>query len=309
MKKNLALLLALALTLPVSALDTVIRSDGTAQTGRVIGGDASGLRLEISLGAGQATGTVTIRYPQIKEIVLADRETLLASLARVNKNNLPGLAQLWNQRRALLPVTGSLAGAIGLTYSRLLLESDIPAQKNLALTIYSEIEERDPDEILKGKAIEGRLQALIALGRAAEAVEDAKKLAESSADPSTLIQAKFILAEAAFSELLQLEKDNPRWTEDSLVRPLRNQLYNDALHLYLFATLFHGAEVEPAARSLWRAIEVAQLNQDIPQIRSLALDLQILYPGDPHAAKATALLTTLPKKIITNTDETNENEN
>jgi len=307
--KNLLLAFATAATLllSVQAQDTVIRSDGVPQAGRITGGDATGLRLEVSLGGGTASGSVSIPYGQIKEVVMADREAIENSLGRVTKDSLPALAQLWAQRRPLLTVAGSLAGDIGIAYGQLLLEHGTSAQKSAVLGLFTDIEAGDPSEAIQGKATQGRLQALIALGRASEAVEDAKQLAEASDDPATLIQAKYILAEAALSELRQLEKDNPRWTEDLIQRPIRHRLYNEALNLFLFATLFHGAEIEPAARGIWGAIQTAQMNSDTAQIRELAIDLQVLYPSDPHAAKATTLLATLPKKIIPSTDETNEN--
>ncbi len=307
--KKLLVAIFLAFPLVAVAQDTVIRTDGVAQSGRIIGGDATGLKLEVSLGGGAATGTITLRFSQVKEVVMADRETVQNSLGRVTKESIPALAQLWALRRPLLPVAGSLAGDIGLAYGHLLLKVGTQAQQAMALNIFTEIETRETDETLQGKATEGRLQALIALGRAGEAVEDAKKLAQSSEDPSTLIQAKYILAQASLFELRTLEKDNPRWTEDLLVRPVRNRLYNEALNLFLFATLFHGAETEVAARGIWGAIETAQLNKDTAQIRELATDLQVLYPSDPHAVKATTLLTTLPKKTKTKTEDLTEDEN
>ena len=290
----------LALLLPAVSLmaqDTVMRVEGNPVTGKILGSDPNGVRIEVVVIPGQPPATMMIRPAQIKEITFGDTPAMLELLRTATATKLPQLAMLWQQREEMLALKGSLAANIGLVYAQYLLTSTTAGAKASSLKIYEKIVANTTDEFLRSKAAEGRLQALISVGRADEAVEDAKKLAENSDDPTTLIQAKFILAEASFKQLQKLIEDNPKWEEDVNIRPKRNQLYHDTLDLYLYPAMFYGAETEPAARGIWGAVQVCKLGENLPEARELARDLEILYPSTSFAILARAFVATLTPEL------------
>lgn len=146
-------------------------------------------------------------------------------------------------------------------------------------------------------AKEGRLRALVATGRAGEAVREAEQIASMTEDPAVLIEAKYILAEAAGTSLKKLLEDNPRWEEDLNVIPERNRLYHEAVDLFLYPSLFEGSQAEAAARGLWGAVGIYQLTGEAANALECARDITILYPGTKYAAPAKELIASLPTAL------------
>jgi len=57
-------------------------------------------------------------------------------------------------------------------------------------------------------AKQGRLRAMVASGKAKDAVGEAEQLAASTEDPTVLIEAKYLLAETSAASLKKLLEDN-----------------------------------------------------------------------------------------------------
>ena len=110
-----------------------------------------------------------------------------------------------------------------------------------------------------------------------------------------LIEAKYILATAADASLRKLLTDNPRWAEDSHVIPERHRLYNEALDLYLYPSLFAGSESEAAARGLWGAASIYLLAGESQKALECARDIAALYPHTKTASQAADLIASLPE--------------
>jgi hypothetical protein len=188
------------------------------------------------------------------------------------------------------------------------LRTGKPGDAATALAVFSEIEKlswSDDDTTL---ARQGRLRAMVATGDAASAVTEALELAKVSEDPAVLVEAKFILAEAADKQLRKLIEDNPRWEEDVNVVPERARLLNEALDLYLFPYLFFGSETQAATRGLWGAIGVHDFLGDKVLAREAARDLVAIYPGTPQARLASDFLATLPEEITSQDAERDARE-
>jgi len=147
------------------------------------------------------------------------------------------------------------------------------------------------------KAKEGRLRAMVATGRAGEAVREAEEIASATEDPAVLIEAKHILAEAAGASLKKLLEDNPRWEEDLNVIPERNRLYHEAVDLFLYPALFEGSQADAAARGLWGAVGIYQLAGESANALECARDITILYTGTKYAAPAKDFITSLPATL------------
>lgn len=270
-------------------LDTIFFADGNKRPATVLRRTEDSIKLQYpALQEGRAAVTVTEPLGRITQIEFADQidPEKRDELGR----DLGMLAELWQRWAPFLDVPRSPAAEVGLLYAHALLRTGEPEDLGTALGTFAQIEKRSWDEQSQSRGKEGRLLALIQLGKADEAVEEAKQLAIDSEEPKILIQAKLILAAGALQDLRKLLEENPRWYLDPRVRPERERLYHEAVDLYLFPYLFHGSEAEPSARGLWGAIEVYQLAEQPELVQETARDLVTLYPETPHAKEANALL-------------------
>lgn len=282
--------------LPESA-DVVFLKDGSQRVGRLTGQDGDLLRMQVRIMAGQPSATVTIPRAEVERIEFADDPGRDDFLRKAEARDLIQAARYWGAGERFLDITGSPAARVGLRYAELLLASENAATKERALDLYRQIEKTAWSDSDKAAARRGRLRAMIATGRAADAVAEARDLADSAEEPYVLIEAKYILASVATRQLRDLEEANPRWQEDIFVRPERARLFNESLDLLLFAPLFYGSDIEPAARGLWGAVEVYRDAGELIPAMETARDLLALYPGTPQAQNAEKFLATLPDEI------------
>jgi hypothetical protein len=285
------LLFLFAFTAPGSGQDVIHRTNGARQSAKVVGIDERSLKVEVVLVPGQPPGVITMSRAEVTRVDFAEREEEQRLLKAGIAADPAEVAQMWRAKAALLGFPNSNAGAFALLHAQQLLKT--PATAQIAFDLYARIEKEDWNETRRAQAGRGRLTAMIATGRAAEAVEQAKQLATSAEDPATLIEAKFVLGQASAKALRELLAENPRWEEDDKVRPERHRLYHEALDLLLYPYLFFGAEQEPAARGLWAATELYQLVAEPERAEELARDITILYAQTPYAADAKKLLSTL----------------
>jgi tetratricopeptide (TPR) repeat protein len=288
--------------LPETA-DVIFLKDGSRRVGKLAGQDGDMLRIQIRIIPGQPSATVGIPRSEVERIEFADDEERDEFLRRAEVADLLLAARYWGVGERFLEITGSPAARVGLRYAELLLATDNRAIRERALDLYRRIESSAWNENDRAAARRGRLRAMIATGNAAEAVAEARELAEAAEEPFVLIEAKYILASVAARELKDLEESNPRWEEDIFVRPERSRLYNESIDLFLFAPLFFGSDVEPAARGLWGAMEIYLASGDMMPAMETARDLLALYPGTPQAARAEEYLATLPEEIINQDNE------
>ncbi len=212
-------------------VDTLFMNDaaGTRRVGHVVGIDAKSFQLEVPLTVGPAGASARVAVPraQVSRIEFAPNEARDRLIANPTAASTSALNIQWLRWQAFLAVPKSPAGAIANAYATALLATNDPKNAATALDVFSRVEREGWSEADRQTAKQGRLRAMIATGHAADAVNEAKSLAKESEDPTVLIEAKFILAEAAFSSLKKLVEDNPRWTEDVLVRPEHDRLYNE----------------------------------------------------------------------------------
>ena len=273
--------------------DIIYRANGSKQTARVIGLDERQIKLEVTLVAGQPPGTVSVPRGDVVRIDFAESEAETRLLKAGPTADAATVAVMWRAKEPFLAIANSNAGAFGLLMAQQLLKT--ANRGNDALALYERIEKADWNEARRDAAGRGKLVAMIAVGRAAEAVEQAKQLAINAEDPGTLIDAKFVLAQASFKQLRQLQEDNPRWEEDDNVRPERHRLYHETIDYYLYPFLFYGADQVPAARGLAGAMELFVFVKEPAQAAKIARDLTVLYPVTPEAKAAGQFLAAQPK--------------
>jgi hypothetical protein len=298
-----ALAAAPALAQSADVGDTIFMSDaaGTRRVGHVLGVDAQSLKVQMTLPNG-AIATVGVPRMQVSRVEFAPNPARERLLAAPTAANAGALGAEWQKWKAFLAIPKSPAGAIGNAYASALLAAGDAKLAAQALEIFKTVEQGAWSEADEAAARQGRLRALVATGHAADAVTEAEALARESEDPAVLIEAKFILAEAAQQKLRKLVEDNPRWDEDPAVRPEHDALVNDALDLYLHPYLFLGSETEAAARGLWGAVQVYRFVGDGANAVESARDLVALYAGTRYATMATDYLAALAPETLKNQD-------
>lgn len=293
---TLFLFLATSLTM---AADVVFMEDGTRRSGNVLPDKSpTSLILEITLpppanrpDLPPATSRVSIPLDKIRHIEFGREENLEKA---IQSANLPLLEATWEKWRAWLKIPRSPAPQVALALAEARLKAGNPTA---AFSLFQQVEAEAWDLAARELARPGRLRALIAQGRAEEAVAEAAELAKISEDPAVLIEANHIRAQAAEASLRKLLEDNPRWQEDIFVIPERDRLYHLALDLYLSPALFHGEQSAAAARGLWGAIGILKLAGDLEPARELARDILSLYPSQPEARLASEFLAQLPEDV------------
>ena len=162
-----------------------------------------------------------------------------------------------------------------------------------ALELFTLVEEKAWQDSDKARAREGRLRAMTATGKAAKAIEEAKALAAETEDPEILIEANYLLAQAAEKELKDFLKENPRWDIDTSVIDQRHRLYNRVLELYLYPSLFFGTNNEKAARGLWGAIGIYRTSGEERLAIETSRDIHTFYPKTQEAEQARDYLASL----------------
>jgi len=299
MKRLLLLFLAAAVSL--QAQDVLFLKSGETRPGKIAGMDGRLIRLQVPLpslpGAAPAFASVSVPIADVTSIEFARNPETERLLRTASVANLPALAALWAAQQPWLAVPKSRAGRIGSLYANLLLEPRTLAQAALAWQIFHAIETQAWSEEDRMSARQGRLRAMVACGRAQDAVEEARELAHLTENPAVIMEAKFILAEADFASLRQLVAENPRWEEDVHVIPEHARLYHQALDDYLFPALFFGSESQASARGLWGALQVYDSNGEKGKARECARDIAALYPHTEFAMQARDYVAALPEDI------------
>lgn len=303
MKTTLLLLLTAASS--VFAQDVVFMTSGEKRPGRVVGTDGTLLRLEVPLptapgavaSAAPMFASVSLPKADVARIEFAADPVLEALLKDLPVAKVPDLEARWPKLLPWLSMPRSPAGRAGNVLGDGLLRTDDPAQAAKALELFTLIEAEAWDETDRMLARQGRLRAMVATGRAKEAVAEAVELAAVTENPAVLIEAKYILAEADAAALRKLVEENPRWEEDVFVKPERERLYHAALDLYLYPSLFYGSETGPAARGLWGAVKLYEGANAPAAALECARDIVALYPGTKYAALARDWIASQPEEI------------
>lgn len=296
MKHHIGTTLAAVLMLSiVSAQDTIEYLDGNNRTGRLAGADDKVFKLRIPAPvAGQQAAVISINRNEVEKIIFGpdpDLETVINDPV-IGRTAFARL--LWQRLEPFLSVPESPAAKAGLAYGDILLLSADANRHNEALDLFRRIETEAWNEQDRGRALRGRLQALLRLGRVDEASREVEEMAARTEDPELLLETKLLLAETRLAALRALLGENPRWSEDPPVQAERKRLLNETLDLALYPFLFHGTSREQAAKGLWLAREAHLLAGDTDTARDVATDIIVIYPQTRHAGPAREALQEKP---------------
>ena len=296
MKHRVSTAIATVLMLSfVSAQDTVEYVDGNKRTGRLAGADDKVFKLRIPAPvAGQQAAVISINRNEVEKIIFGpdpDLETVIKDPV-IGRTAFARL--LWQRFEPFLSVPESPAAKAGIVYGDILLLSADANRHNEALDLFRRIETEAWNEQDRGRALRGRLQALLRLGRVDEASREAEEMAARTEDPELLLETKLLLAETRLAALRALLEENPRWSEDPPVQAQRKRLLNETLDLALYPFLFHGTSREQAAKGLWLVREAHLLAGDTDAAREVATDITVIYPQTRHAGPAREALQQKP---------------
>ena len=297
MKSTLLILLAVT-CIAAHAQDVLEMKTGSRRAGKIISFDEKFIRLELDLtaqGSSSARSVASIALPRgdVLSIDFASNSQRDAAIRSAAAQDIDALDGYWIEFKPWLEMSRSPSGSIACALGNALLATKERKNADRALELFTLVEEKAWQDSDKARAREGRLRAMTATGKAAKAIEEAKALAAETEDPEILIEANYLLAQAAEKELKDFLKENPRWDIDTSVIDQRHRLYNRVLELYLYPSLFFGTNNEKAARGLWGAIGIYRTSGEERLAIETSRDIHTFYPKTQEAEQARAYLASL----------------
>ncbi|MEM0897195.1 MAG: hypothetical protein AAGJ79_09940 [Verrucomicrobiota bacterium] len=274
---------------PSMAADVVHRIDEDPLEGEVlkIGGNEIIVKAPTKSRGGPGYEVVKVSLQELKFIdfqpIPGEREVLVSG-------SLRELRELWDEKSNRLALPNSNAGEVGIALARKHLAAGGDVSASSAHLLYSRIEKEDWNIERRESARRGRLQALIALGRQEEAIEEAKLLEEEAEEPRIILDAKHVLVAADFEKFEQLIEENPKWREDDEVYESILSLYHSIVDRSLQPFLFFGTNEEAAPRGLLFAAKAHYLAGESDRAKESLADLRALYPGSTFVVDAERLI-------------------
>lgn len=292
------LLILLAATCVAQAQDVLEMRTGNRRAGKIISFDERFIRLELDIpaesgAAAQSVASIALPRGDVLSIDFALDPQRDAAIRSAAVPDIPALEADWKIFKPWLEMPRSPSGSIACALGNALLATKERRNADRALELFTLVEEKAWQASDKARAREGRLRAMMATGKAAKAIEEAKALADETEDPEILIEANYLLAQAAEKELSEFLKENPRWDIDVNVIDQRHRLYNRVLELYLYPSLFFGTTNEKASRGLWGAIGIYRASGVERLAIETSRDILAFYPKTPEAEQARTYLASL----------------
>lgn len=262
---------------------------------RIVSADDKSIRVDKTLTAGLTSRTVPLTDLAGATFTLTPGEISLHR--HPQPAAVPALEILWSARKTTLSLTGSNAADTGLALAKSLRLSDDPPALDTASDILAAIRASEaPDHKKSTARFEQETIDLIRLirsGKENEADEFAWKICEKDDNRDAMLIATSYLCDRHFQQLKSLEEDNPRWTEDDEVRPVRERIYHLVLDLALYPSLFAGTREPEASAGLAKAAEIHRHTSRPLLEKGTLEDLAALYPSSEAAEKTAAHLTRL----------------
>ncbi|MFK5921692.1 MAG: hypothetical protein QM496_05890 [Verrucomicrobiota bacterium] len=196
------------------------------------------------------------------------------------------LQKIWNAKGGYLDQPRSNAGQIGLLYALALKSEDSVYFWTQAMELYTLIEDKAWDEAVRDKARLGKIRVLVLQGKIAGAIHSAENIIVENTSGSMIVEANLLLAEIKFRQLRELQKENPVWYEDDELKPVRDQLYHQALDHYLTPYLFHGTREDAAVRGLMGSAALYDFVEDWKRSKEVLQDVLQIYALSPMGAQA-----------------------
>jgi tetratricopeptide (TPR) repeat protein len=282
--------------------DVLHLKNGTKIEGEIKSFDGQKFILGITIGAGSAQAPYDKELVEKIELKRTPEQDALLQSQEVT--SLPSLAALWEKRSIYLKVPESDAGEIGIKLIQLLLSTKKASNAKEAVSLCERIEREDWNLERRNQVKALRLEAFVRLGKTEAALDEAQKLLDLSPDNiAVIIDAKFIMAQAAAANLHELEKKNPRWTEIKARRTERQAFIQQSLDGFLYAPSFYPENMSLTARGLWSAAEVANHVGLAEESFRYAREVVNYFPDPTYLTKAQDLVKKLEKVVPADVEE------
>jgi tetratricopeptide (TPR) repeat protein len=270
----------------LASADVLHLKNGTKVEGEIKSFDGQKFVLAITIGSGSAQ---------------APYDALLLSQ---DAKSLPDLTAFWEKRLLYLSVPESDTGEIGLKLIQLLLSTKKVSDARESVPLCEKIEKGDWNLERRNHVKALRLEAFVRLGKTEAALDEAQKLLDLSPDNvAVIIDAKFIMAQAAAANLYELEKKNPRWAEIKARRTERQTFIQQSLDGFLYAPSFYPENQSLTARGLWSAAEVANHVGLAEESFRYAREVVNYFPDPTYLTKAQDLVKKLEKIVPADVEE------
>jgi len=294
---SLILLLASAVCLrgqqlPSTAEHVLTLGTGATVRCRILSSDKVMVKIQYQIQPGQPPQSRDVPWAEILQIdfTLDDEFHQLLATNNVQRDSIKMLAR-WEKDQRMLARPKHPIGDLGLAFARQAIAHPDELLKRKALDLCSEIQFNDWSNARRDHARWLRIRLLHTLKQTTDAANEAILFSkDEQADPLLLMNAHLYIAETKYEALRKLERENPLWEEDDLVRPEREALYHEALDHFLRPSLFFGTLEDTATRGLWGAVQLLTMDQDVPAAGDRARDIIQLYPSSKLAAAASAFL-------------------
>ncbi|MES2438114.1 MAG: hypothetical protein V4584_03565 [Verrucomicrobiota bacterium] len=271
---------------------------GAAFTVRVVSSDATGIRVEKQLPAGMTVRTVP--FSEIGSIRIAPTPAELELRRKPDAAAVEALRVIWDLGK---PLVGKAEGVseTGILLAKSLRLGSIPSAYDEAEKVLMQISryEKSPPLQSAAAAETATIAFLRTLGGTDTAAKEklAWEITEKADDgnPDLMLLATAWLADLHFSQLKNVEAENPRWIEDLEVKPVRDKLYHLSLDFALYPSLFHGRRSAEASAGLAKAARVYEFTGENNLLKGTLEDLAALYPESSEAKDEAPLLDKLIK--------------
>ncbi len=288
---------ALACSTPTRA-DLVSMKDGRQHSGRITGQVEEAILLEIQPEPTLPPVLQRLPVSQVAALRFAPNSSLEEWLWNSSPPNQDAVAALWDRFAPLLKNEGSPAAKIGLRLGLFLLNTKVPSSQDAALALFTRISSDSPNPSDRAAAVQGKLRALLSLGKNQEAFAEANASLQNNPSPALAAEAQLTLASLAEAQFREFLEENPRWKDDPRVRPEHDALYHKLLDLYLPPALNQEVPSELAQRALWGALNLYRLCDEMPKAVEIARDILVFFPNGYVAQSASSFLQSLPPSAL-----------
>ena len=290
-----ALLLSSALTgSPATRAVLVTMKDGRQHAGLIAGQVDEAVLLETQPEPTLPAVVQRLPVSQVVALRFAPNSPLEGWLWNSSPPNQDAVAALWDRFAPLLKNEGSPASKIGLRLGLFLLNTKVPSSQDAALALFTKISSDSPNPFDRAAAFQGKLRALLSLGKNQEAFAEANASLQNSPSPALSAEAQLTLASLAEAQFRAFLDDNPRWQDDPRVRPEHDALYHKLLDFYLPPALNPEVPAELAQRALWGALNIYRLCNELPKAVEIAKDILVFFPNGYVTQSASSFLESLP---------------
>jgi len=294
-----AILLSVALAYaPAARADLVTMKDGRQYSGLIAGQVDEAVLLETQPEPTLPAVLQRLPLSQVAALRFAPNSALEQWLWNPSAPNQEAVAALWDRFEPLLKNEGSPASKIGLRLGLSLLNTKVPASHDAALALFTRITSDSPNPSDRAAAFQGKLRALLSLGKKQEALAEANAALQNNPSPALKAEAQLTLASLAEAQFREFLEENPRWKEDPRVRPEHDALYHKLLDFYLPPSLNAEVPAELAQRALWGAFNIYRLCDELPKAVEIARDILVFFPNGYVAQSASTFLESLPPAAL-----------